>query len=166
MNPGRLLLACSVAGALATALGSATVSAQSHRDDVALRIRAYRHRAVDQAIVRQAQAVANDLLAAAGILVAWRICETSESCGLEERTASEVVVSFSARGGRPGAATVAPQRLAATSPKARSSSRCHVWPRPLAGSRGISAETQCSRRSTTETSSAPSLRTRSATCSA
>lgn len=86
----ELLLAILVAGAT-------PVTNETDQDLVALRVRAYADKQVDDATVRPALEVAKHLLASAGLVVAWRFCETAQSCPVEDTPVPEIVVIFSSR---------------------------------------------------------------------
>ncbi len=66
-------------------------------DLVALRVRAYADKRVDEATIRPALEVADDLLASAGLVVAWRVCATAQSCPVEDTPVPEIVVILSSR---------------------------------------------------------------------
>ena len=57
--------------------GATPVTHEVDAKVVALRVRAYADRHVDDATMRAAMAVADDLLASAGLVVAWRVCDTA-----------------------------------------------------------------------------------------
>jgi len=77
--------------------GSTPVTNQVAPDSVALRVRAYADRQVDKATIRPWLEVADDLLASAGLVVAWRVCDTPESCPVEDTPVPEIVVILSSR---------------------------------------------------------------------
>jgi hypothetical protein len=83
-------------GALVMA-GSTPVTIAAAPDLVALRVRAYADKHVDEATVRPALEVADDLLASAGLVVAWRVCDTAQSCPVEDTSVPEIVVIVSSR---------------------------------------------------------------------
>ena len=66
-------------------------------DPVALRVRVYADRQVDRGTIGPALEAAGDLLASAGIVVSWRVCETPQACPDTDGPASETVVIFSSR---------------------------------------------------------------------
>jgi hypothetical protein len=66
-------------------------------DAVSLRVRVYAHRQVDEATVRAALKAADELLASAGVVVAWRVCDTAQSCPIEDTPVPEVVAILSSR---------------------------------------------------------------------
>jgi hypothetical protein len=77
--------------------GSLRAMNETHQDLVALRVRAYADRHVDEATVRSALVVAQHLLGSAGLAVVWRMCDAAESCPVEETPAPEIVVILSSR---------------------------------------------------------------------
>jgi hypothetical protein len=77
--------------------GSTPVTNQADSDMVALRVRAYADKQVDGATVRPALEVAEHLLASAGLVVAWRVCDTAQSCPVEDTPVPEIVVILSSR---------------------------------------------------------------------
>jgi hypothetical protein len=81
-----ILLACST-----------LVTDEADPDSIALRVRAYADNQVDEATIRPALEVADDLLASAGLVVAWRVCDTAQSCPVEDTPAPEIVVILSSR---------------------------------------------------------------------
>jgi hypothetical protein len=76
---------------------STPVTNETDRDLVALRVRAYADRQVDHATLRPALAVAEHLLASAGLVIAWRVCDTPQSCPVEDAPVTEIVVILSSR---------------------------------------------------------------------
>ena len=60
--------------------GATSVTNEADPDRVALRVRAYADAQVNKATVRSALEVAEHLLASAGLVVAWRVCDTAQSC--------------------------------------------------------------------------------------
>ena len=64
---------------------------------VALRVRVYADIQVDVATIRPALDVAQQLLASAGLVLAWRLCDSAQSCPVEDRPAHEIVVILSSR---------------------------------------------------------------------
>ena len=86
----ELMLATLVAGA-------APMTTETKPDLVPLRVRVYAHLQVDEATMRPALEVAGRLLASAGLVVAWRVCETPHSCPVENTPAPEIVVILSSR---------------------------------------------------------------------
>jgi hypothetical protein len=77
--------------------GSTPVTNEAAPDLVALRVRAYADKQVDEATIRPALEVADDLLASAGLVVAWRVCDTAQSCPVEDTPVPEIVVILSSR---------------------------------------------------------------------
>ena len=78
--------------------GSTPVTNETDPDLVALRVRAYADKQVDEATVRPAlKVVAEHLLASAGLVVAWRVCDTAQSCPVEVTPVPEIVVILSSR---------------------------------------------------------------------
>jgi hypothetical protein len=77
--------------------GSTPVTNEAARDLVVLRVRAYADQQVDEATIRPALEVADDLLASAGLVVAWRVCDTAQSCPVEDTPVPEIVVILSSR---------------------------------------------------------------------
>ena len=77
--------------------GSMPVANETDPDMVGLRVRAYADRQVDKATIRPLLEVADDLLASAGLVVAWRVCDTPESCPVEDTPVPEIVVILSSR---------------------------------------------------------------------
>jgi len=77
--------------------GSTAVTNQAAPDLVALRVRAYADKHVDDATVRPALKVAEHLLASAGLVVSWRVCEMAQSCPVEVTPIPEIVVILSSR---------------------------------------------------------------------
>ena len=63
----------------------------------ALRVRLSPDHGVDPAIPARARAVAERLLASAGIATSWRVCDASHPCELVESPVPEVVVILSSR---------------------------------------------------------------------
>jgi hypothetical protein len=76
---------------------STPVTNEAAPDLVALRVRAYADKQVDEATIRPALKVADDLLASAGLVVAWRVCDTAQSCPVEDTPVPEIVVILSSR---------------------------------------------------------------------
>jgi hypothetical protein len=62
---------------------------------VALRVRAYADNQVDEATIRPALVVAEHMLSSAGLVVAWRVCDTAHSCPVDDTP--EIVVILSSR---------------------------------------------------------------------
>ena len=60
-----------------------------------VRVRAYADDRVDATLVQRAQQVAGRLLASAGLVTVWRVCEAVESCPSEGSPVTEIVVIFS-----------------------------------------------------------------------
>ena len=77
--------------------GSTPVTNETDRDLIALRVRAYADKQVDEATVRPALKVAEHLLASAGLVVAWRVCDMAQSCPVEVTPVPEIVVILSSR---------------------------------------------------------------------
>jgi hypothetical protein len=77
--------------------GSTRVTNEVDPNLVALRVRAYADKKVDEATVRPALEVAEHLLASAGLVVAWRVCDTAQSCPVEDTPVPEIVVILSSR---------------------------------------------------------------------
>jgi hypothetical protein len=77
--------------------GSTPITHQAAPDLVELRVRAYADKQVDKATIRPALEVADDLLASAGLVVAWRVCDTAQSCTVEGTPVPEIVVILSSR---------------------------------------------------------------------
>jgi hypothetical protein len=77
--------------------GSTPVTNETDRDQIALRVRAYADKQVDEATVRPALKVAEHLLASAGLVVAWRVCDMAQSCPVEVTPVPEIVVILSSR---------------------------------------------------------------------
>lgn len=82
--------------------GSMRVTNGAHPDPIALSVRAYADRHVDDATVRPALSAAAQLLASAGLLVAWRVCDTAESCPVEQTPMPEIIVILSSHEGQHG----------------------------------------------------------------
>jgi hypothetical protein len=78
--------------------GSTPVANAADPDLAAVRVRAYAHKQVDEATVRRAFEVADELLASAGLVVAWRVCDSAQSCPVEDSPVPELVVILSSRG--------------------------------------------------------------------
>ena len=84
-----------------------------------VQVRVFADPSLDRVTVSEAQAVARRLLAAAGIHVTWRLCETPEACDQRVSPAGEVFVIFSRQGlsdrdGNCGRAAVGDVSLAGT----------------------------------------------------
>jgi hypothetical protein len=77
--------------------GSMPVTNEADPDLDALRVRAYADSQVDEGTLRPALEVAEHLLASAGLLVAWRVCDTVASCPVEDTPVPEIVVILSSR---------------------------------------------------------------------
>ena len=77
--------------------GWTPVTNETDPDLVALRVRAYADKQVDEATIRPALEVAEQLLASAGLVVAWRVCDTAQSCPVEDTPTPEIVVILSSR---------------------------------------------------------------------
>ena len=83
---------------LATLVAGATpMTNETDPDLVALRVRVYADMQVDEATIRPALEVAEQLLASAGLVVAWRVCDTAHSCPVEDTPVPEIVVILSSR---------------------------------------------------------------------
>jgi hypothetical protein len=76
---------------------STAVTNEADPDLVGLRVRAYADKQVDEATIRPALEVADRLLASAGLIVEWRICDAAQSCPVEDTPAPEIVVILSSR---------------------------------------------------------------------
>jgi hypothetical protein len=77
--------------------GSMPVTNEADPDPVALRVRAYADEQVDKATARSALEVGEHLLASAGLVVAWRVCDTAQSCPMGDTAVPEIVVILSSR---------------------------------------------------------------------
>ena len=77
--------------------GATPVTNEADPDLVALRVRAYADAQVNKATVRSALEVAEHLLASAGLVVAWRVCDTAQSCPIGDTPVPEIVVILSSR---------------------------------------------------------------------
>ena len=77
--------------------GSGPAMNEADPELAALRVRVYADRHVDTATVRPALQEAAHLLASAGLVVAWRLCETAQSCPVEDTAVPEIVVILSSR---------------------------------------------------------------------
>jgi hypothetical protein len=77
--------------------GATSVTNEADPDRVALRVRAHADAQVSEATVRSAVEVAEHLLASAGLVVAWRVCDTAQSCPIEDTPVPEIVVILSSR---------------------------------------------------------------------
>ena len=82
--------------------GSTTVTSSAEPDVVAVRVRVHADRHVDQGTIRPALQVADELLASAGLVVAWRVCDTAQSCPVEDTPVPEIVVILSSRNRQDG----------------------------------------------------------------
>ena len=82
---------------LATLLAGARPMTNENLDMVALRVRVYADIQVDVATIRPALDAAQQLLASAGLVMAWRLCDTAQSCPVEDWPAHEIVVILSSR---------------------------------------------------------------------
>ena len=78
-------------------VGSTPVTHEVDPDVVALRVRVHADAHVDDATVRPALAVADELLALADLVVAWRICDRAQSCPVADTSVPEIVVILSSR---------------------------------------------------------------------
>jgi hypothetical protein len=76
---------------------STLVTNEARSDLLPLRVRAYADKQVDEATVGPALGVAEHLLASAGFVMAWRVCDTPQSCPVEDTTMPEIVVILSSR---------------------------------------------------------------------
>ena len=70
---------------------------ETNPDLVPLRVRVYADMQVDEGRTRPALEVADQLLASAGLVVAWRVCDSAHSCPVEDTPAPEIVVILSSR---------------------------------------------------------------------
>jgi hypothetical protein len=77
--------------------GSMPVTNEADPDPVALRVRAYADEQVDKATARSALEVGEHLLASAGLVVAWRVCDTAQSCPMGDTAVPEIVVILLSR---------------------------------------------------------------------
>ena len=77
--------------------GLTLATTEAAPDLVALRVRAYADKQVDEATIRPWLEVADDLLGSAGLVVAWRVCDTPESCPVEDTPVPEIVVILLSR---------------------------------------------------------------------
>jgi hypothetical protein len=77
--------------------GSTPVANAAAPELVALRVRTYAHKQVDGAAVRAALEVADELLGSAGVVVAWRLCDSAQSCPVEDTPVREIVLILSSR---------------------------------------------------------------------
>ena len=77
--------------------GSTPMMNEADPELAAVRVRAYADRHVDAATARPALEVAKHLLASAGLVVAWRVCDTTQSCPVEDTPVPEIVVILSSR---------------------------------------------------------------------
>ena len=80
--------------------GATPVMNEANPELVALRVRVYADRHVDEATVRPALEVAEHLLASAGLGVAWRVCDTAQACPVEDTPVPEIIVILSSRNRR------------------------------------------------------------------
>ena len=77
--------------------GATPVTNKADPDQVGLRVRVYADAQVNKATVRSALELAEEMLASAGLVVAWRVCESALSCPVEDTSAPEIVVILSSR---------------------------------------------------------------------
>ncbi|AMY09285.1 hypothetical protein LuPra_02500 [Luteitalea pratensis] len=77
--------------------GSTPVMSGADPELVALRVRVYADRHVDEATVRPALEVAEHLLASAGLGVAWRVCDTEQACPVGDTPVPAIIVILSSR---------------------------------------------------------------------
>jgi hypothetical protein len=78
-------------------LGMSGPAAPSNAVTPALRVRLSPDYDVDRALADRVRAVAERLLASAGIATSWRVCDASHPCELVESPVPEVVVILSSR---------------------------------------------------------------------
>jgi hypothetical protein len=78
-------------------LGLSSAAAPSNAATPALRVRLSPDHDVDRAIADRARVVAERLLASAGIVTSWRVCDASHPCELVDSPVPEVVVILSSR---------------------------------------------------------------------
>ena len=96
-----------------------------------LRVRAYADRQVDEGTVRPALEVAEQLLASAGLVMAWRRCDSAQSCPAEDTRVPEIVVILSSRDhGLSVRLTCFSRRTASSAPSTRCVLRGDVPRRP------------------------------------
>ena len=77
--------------------GSTPFASHADRASVTLRVRVYADSHVEEATTRPALEAADELLATAGLVVAWRVCGTAQPCPAENSQAPEIVVILSSR---------------------------------------------------------------------
>jgi hypothetical protein len=75
--------------------GATAVTTEADSDLVTLRVRLHADMHVDDATIRPALEVATHLLASAGLVVAWRVCDKVQSCPVEDTPLPEIVVILS-----------------------------------------------------------------------
>jgi hypothetical protein len=85
-------LSVALIAAASTVLPNQTAAAM-----VVLRVRAYADHHLDKTKVRPVLEFAEHLLASAGLTMAWRFCDTAESCPFEDKPVREIVVILSSR---------------------------------------------------------------------
>jgi hypothetical protein len=85
--------------------GSTPLTKGAAPDSVALWVRVYAHKQIDEATIRRSLQVADELLAPAGLIVAWRVCTTPDSCPVQAAAAPEIVVILSAQNRQKGGET-------------------------------------------------------------
>ncbi len=69
-------------------------TAETNPAPAALHVRVYADKQVDRGIIRPALEVAADLLASAGIVVSWRVCEAAHECTAKD---GPTIVIFSSK---------------------------------------------------------------------
>jgi len=82
---------------IAAILMAGSMPVANETDMVGLRVRAYADEHVHEAAIRPALEVAEHLLASAGLVVAWRVCDKAQSCTVEAMPVPEIVVILSSR---------------------------------------------------------------------
>jgi hypothetical protein len=70
---------------------------ETNPDLVPQPVRVYADMQVDEGMIRPALEVADQLLGSAGLVVAWRVCDSAHSCPVEDTPAPEIVVILSSR---------------------------------------------------------------------
>ncbi len=88
---------CLLVSLCLTEMAQVSPAVEEDRDRVALRVRFYADGRVDHAIPGRALETAKNMLDAAGLVTAWRLCTTADACQLEESSVPEVVVILSSR---------------------------------------------------------------------
>jgi len=84
-------------GFISAVLLAAATSVMHEPGPPELHVRVYADSHVDSATVRPALEAAEHLLASAGLVVAWRLCDTAQSCPVEDAPLREIVVILSSR---------------------------------------------------------------------